>query len=240
MRIITGATGAAHVTSNDDGEFNQGIWGTGLVVLPNGNKLSATITDNNTITIKDGDLVFQGRHALINPGSTESVTIATGTVDMQRNDLIVARYTLDSARGVESITLEVIEGTESSTSASDPQYTEGDIRTGSILAEVPLYRVKISGINIVALEPMFTPETDLYTKTNESSGTLLTKVLVAGETTITFTSSKIKSNNLIDPYTSVYGVNPVDMKASNGSVTLEFDEQEENITVGVVIRNGTL
>lgn len=157
MKIITGATGATHVTSNNDGEFNQGILGDGLIVFTNGHALDAQISNNNLITVLDGDLVFQGRHALIEPETNEELTISTGAIDKNRNDLIVARYAIDTETGYESLTLEVIEGTETSGSPADPAITEGVIRTGATLAEVPLYRVRIEGINIVGLDKLFTP-----------------------------------------------------------------------------------
>lgn len=149
MKIVTGHTGQAHVTSNNDGEFNQGIWGDGLIVLNNGNKLNATI-GSGTVTIADGDLVFQGRHALIDYGDTEVLSIATGTVNMNRKDLICVQY--KSEAGVESMSLVVKKGTASSGTAPDPAYTTGVIRTGAVLAEAPLYRVNLSGSNITSVE----------------------------------------------------------------------------------------
>lgn len=150
MKIITGATGTAHVTSNDDGEFNQAIWGDGLVVLQNGNKLSATIIDNNTIRVADGDVVFQGRHALIEPNTYEDISITTGASGQNRKDLICVQYKLTG--GVESMNLVVKQGTATSGTATDPSYTEGTIRTGAVLAEAPLFRVNISGITISSVE----------------------------------------------------------------------------------------
>lgn len=155
MRIITGSTGTTHVTSNNDGEFNQGIFGDGLVVFDIGEGLSATLVDNNTITIGDGDLIMQGRHALIEPGTTETVNIDTGAIGVNRNDLIVAEYEMDMNTGHESITLQVVKGTETSGTAQDPDYTEGDIRTGDELVQMPLYRVKIEGISIAEIVPLF-------------------------------------------------------------------------------------
>ncbi len=154
MKIITGATGEAHVTSNDDGEFNQGIWGEGLVILANGSQLSATIIDNNTIRIADGDIVFQGRHGLIEPNTYEDVSIATGASGQNRKDLICVQYKLEN--GVESMSLVVKKGTATSGTATDPSYTEGTIRTGSLLAEIPLYRVNISGISIASIDTLAT------------------------------------------------------------------------------------
>lgn len=156
MRIITGSTGTTHVTSNDDGCYNQAVWGNDSIVLNTGEKLAATVIDNNTIQVKDGDLLLQGRHARINPSTIENVSITTGSVGTNRNDLIVARYTLDDTTGYESIVLKVIEGTETEGAAEDPEYTEGNIRTGSILVDYPLYRVKIEGINIIGIDKLFT------------------------------------------------------------------------------------
>lgn len=156
MKIITGSTGSPHVTSNDAGELHQAIFGTGNVVLNIGNHLSATLVNNNTIKISDGSLVLQGRHALIEPGSTEEISIETGAIGVNRHDLIVARYALNGSTGYESITLEVIQGTESVGTPNDPEYNTGDIRSGDTLVDFPLYRVVIEGIIVTAVTPLFT------------------------------------------------------------------------------------
>lgn len=155
MKIVTGSTGTAHVTSNNAGEFHQAIFGAGNMVFTLGNALEATLVDNNNITIADGDLLIQGRHALIEPGLTENVGIETGSLGVNRHDLISARYQLDTDTGYESISLVVIKGEESSGSATDPSYITGDIRTGSTIVDFPLYRVEIEGINIVNIEALF-------------------------------------------------------------------------------------
>lgn len=155
IRIITGSTGTNHVTSQDDGSLNQVILGSKSVVLDIGEKLAAVVVDNNTVRISDGDLLLQGRHARIDAGTVEDMTIGTGTIEMNRNDLIVARYTLDVATGFENIELIVLEGAESTGSASDPAYNTGDIRTGSAIVDFPLYRVRIEGINIAGLVRLF-------------------------------------------------------------------------------------
>lgn len=155
IRIITGSTGTNHVTSQDDGSLNQVILGSKSVVLDIGEKMAATVVDNNTVRISDGDILLQGRHARIDAGTVEDMTIGTGTIEMNRNDLIVARYTLNTGTGFENIELIVLEGTETSGSASDPAYNTGDIRTGSAIVDFPLYRVRIEGINIVGLVRLF-------------------------------------------------------------------------------------
>lgn len=62
----------------------------------------------------------------------------------------------------------------------------------------------------------------------------LVGTLVAGTTTVTFTSSKIKTTSVIDVYTDVYGVNPKSITLSNGSATVTFLKRQTNM--GVMIR----
>ena len=79
MHIITGYTGENHITSADDASLHRAIFGEGDYVLDTGSKFKATIINNNTIRIDDGDLLIQGHLARINPGDYEEVTIDNGT-----------------------------------------------------------------------------------------------------------------------------------------------------------------
>lgn len=64
-------------------------------------------------------------------------------------------------------------------------------------------------------------------------------ILSSGATTITINSNKINTNSVLSFYTSKYGVNPRTVSVSNGSVTLTFVAQSEDITVGVKV-DGTI
>lgn len=61
-------------------------------------------------------------------------------------------------------------------------------------------------------------------------------LLVAGETSITLTSPYITTSSIIDPYTSVYGVNPIDIVVTTGQVVLTFTVQSSDIGVGICIK----
>ena len=110
------------------------------------------IISNNCVRILDGLACFQGRKFYVE--DYEDVIIDTGAADKYRNDLIVARYTKDTSTGVESITFAAIKGAESATAAVDPAYTAGDMNAGDILVEIPLYRVKLTALEITAVEKM--------------------------------------------------------------------------------------
>lgn len=145
MKIITGYTGTPHVTSNAAQGFNQGVIGSGNYMLDVGNKFAAVLTDATTVTISDGEGVMQGVHFRIDPGTSESVTIQSGTAGYDRIDLICARYTKDAVTGIEAVNLVVLTGTPSATPV-EPAYTQGDILGGDTLAEFPLYEVDVNGL----------------------------------------------------------------------------------------------
>ena len=149
MHIVTGYKGENHVTAADVGSFNAAIFGAGQYVLNRGNKFSTTIVSNNQIRVADGDILMQGRHIRLNEGTYVDLTIDNGAQGYMRNDLIVARYTKDAASGVEDVNLVVIKGTPVEASPADPEYTTGDIINDHVyLADMPLYRVPIDGLNV--------------------------------------------------------------------------------------------
>ena len=74
------------------------------------------------------------------------------------------------------------------------------------------------------------------THTHAEFGTTLTGTLTSGMTSITFQNESITDNCDITPFTSVYGVNPTAISTSNGSITLTFKAQTQDIGVKVVVR----
>lgn len=157
LHLVTGYAGEAHITAEDQGSLNAAVFGEGQFVLNRGNKLSASVVTNNQIKVLDGDILMQGRHIRLNNGTYIELAIENGAQGYNRNDLIVARYTKNSSTGIEDCNLVVIKGTATTGTASDPEYTSGDIIGGNALQnDMPLYRVPIDGLNVQELVPMFT------------------------------------------------------------------------------------
>jgi len=152
--LITGYAGEEHIQSADQGSFNASFFGTGEYVMEAGNQFEASVMDNNTVRIFDGDILMQGRHIRIEPNTYEDITITTGTAGVNRNDLICMQYKKDSSSGVESAQIVVVKGTEGTT-ASDPAHTTGDILSGATTNQMPLYRVKIEGVVLAGVEALF-------------------------------------------------------------------------------------
>ena len=154
MQIIDGYCNEPNIFADDIGEYNTAIWGTRDCVLPAGERLGYELVSNNEIKIKDGVFSTQGRRGVIKKGTTDSCIIENGTQAENRNDLIVIEYAKDSSTLVESHTLKVIKGTPGE-AATDPDVVTGDIQAGDVLHQMPLYRVKLEGLNVVAVERLF-------------------------------------------------------------------------------------
>lgn len=156
MEIVTGSTGEVHVTPIDDAVRNSNVgYLNDKVVFTCFDNFAATVITNNEVRISSGYGINQGRIFKIDDQEYDSVTIENGSQGYKRADLIVARYTMDTQTGFEDISLEVIRGNSGSTYI-DPSYSTGDINGGDIQDDFPLYRVKLNGLNIEAVESMFT------------------------------------------------------------------------------------
>ncbi len=151
---ITGYAGKEHITAADQGMYNAGTLGTGKYVLPIGSMFEAVTITNNLIKIKDGCLVNQGRNINIAVNDYEECEIDNGIQALKRNDLIVIRYEKNADTGIETASTIVIKGVSGET-AVDPEYTKGNIFNGDNVDDFPLYRVKLEGLNITAVEPLF-------------------------------------------------------------------------------------
>ena len=153
--LVDGFADGPHITEKQIGLANQGTYGPDDYVLETGRQAEAQILTNNSIRIFDAVYVIQGRRDVIAANDYTDVNIDNGAQGMNRNDIIVRRYEKDEGSEIESTSYAVIKGTPSSGTAADPDITEGNIRSGATLHEMKLYRVKLEGLNIVAVEPLF-------------------------------------------------------------------------------------
>ena len=155
LHLVTGRGGKEHVTAADHGAFHVATLIDGNIVLNRGNTFTANIVSNNLIKILDGELLMQGRYVRLESGSYIEVPIENGSQDYKRNDLIVVKYTKDATTGVEGVCLEVIKGTATTGTATDPAYNPGSILNGDLEVIFPLYRIPIVGLSVQEPEAMF-------------------------------------------------------------------------------------
>lgn len=156
MHLVTGYANKEHIKSADQGSFNAAVLGEGEFVLERGNKFAHTIISNNIVRIKDGDILMQGRHIRLDDSTYIDLEFDNGQQGYKRNDLIVVRYTKDSASGIEETSLVVLKGTPTTGEPSDPTHQTGDIiYDHALINEMPLYRVPFDGLNIQNLVCLF-------------------------------------------------------------------------------------
>ena len=152
MELVTGRAGSPHITAQQDRQLHQGIWGEDAYILNTGNMLEPVVQSSNKILIKDGALMYQGALFSVKVGTTDEITIDNGNQGMQRKDLVVARYTYDSAQNIESASWLVYKGTAVGSNPVLPSGISGDIQAGDNVVDVPYLAVTLNGINIVSVD----------------------------------------------------------------------------------------
>lgn len=150
----------AHIRAEDDASIYQSIFGEDGVSTV-GQACKATVLSNNKVRIADGIICVGGHFARIPYGDYIDCEIDYGQSEKKRNDIIVARFESTGTGGIDTYTCEVKKGTAGST-ATDPEIVQEDIYKAGKVRELPLYRVKIEGLSITAVEQLFT-----LRKTNE-------------------------------------------------------------------------
>jgi hypothetical protein len=146
IELVTGHSGAAHVSGADAGAMHAGICGSDSYVL--GAVPSVTMSDANTLVIQPCDLMIEGRHVRLS--GTNTLSIRSGAQTGKRNDLVYVRYTYDASTGTESAKLGVKEGT-TATTATDPALDNpSSVLDGATIADVAICRVSLDALTPTA------------------------------------------------------------------------------------------
>ncbi len=142
-----------HIYAEDDAAIYQAITGPDGVYNI-GQKCAATVLSNNKVRVGDGVICVGGHFARILYGEYEYADIANGQSGQKRNDIIMGKFVTTGIAGIDDMTLSVKQGV-AGTTATDPALTQGDLYKAAKIREMPLYRVKIEGLSIVAVEQLF-------------------------------------------------------------------------------------
>lgn len=161
------------------------MWG-GDGVFTLGQQCKATTLSNNKVRIADGVLIVGGHFARIPYGEYEDCEIANGETGKKRNDFIVAVFETTGTGGIDEMHCTVKKGVAGAT-AVDPELKQDDIYNNGKIRELPLYRVKIEGLSIVAVEQMFKLKSDMSTL-NKRLSELKDYVIESGKAQIASTS----------------------------------------------------
>lgn len=147
--------GDEHITPEQIMDVNIGTYGPGDYVLPTGQKLETQLLSNNSIRIFDGAMVYCGVRDVIAVNNYHDVTIENGQQGMNRNDIIVRHFEKNEETQFGGAEFQVIKGTATSGDAADPEITDTDLRAGALTHDMKIYRARLEGLNVVAVEPLF-------------------------------------------------------------------------------------
>lgn len=206
VKLMTGATGEQNIQAADDRECLAGITGLDSYVFPTGSQLKATLVDANTVTIGTGAGSLQGSR--FRCSTTTTVNIQSGTQGQYRRDIIGLHFSRE-ASGREGLEFQVLTGEPAASegAAADPAYTAGDLLKGDTEAFMPLYRVKLSGINAAGPEPMFSVLTPLATL-GDSVSRVLARPGITYNGTVTVPGLKNRASVIVAFARGQYAIMP--------------------------------
>lgn len=237
ITIETPPQAEAHINAADDRAIWEAVIGMDGVVNV-GQKLKATLISNNLLRVYDGALVVGGAVGRIPFGEYEDITINNGTQNQLRNDLVVAQIEANGA--IENMKLHYIQGVPGEV-AKDPDYTAGNVYEGETLRQYPLYRVKLNGLNVEAVEPLFEVLPNLG-KVKDEVGELNRKLFLDGYFFVDFGSLPNSTTKLVDTdipnvathYWIIAGW--AKTRGGNGSYTLPYiDPNNWNNSIRVLL-----
>lgn len=147
-KLLNGA-GYDGITAQQDADLYAGIVGGLPVVLPVGERMRAQAVTNNKIRVYDGELVSQGRRIHINAGQSDDFTIENGSQGVVRYDIIGYRIYKDVSGNELAATF-----VRKNTGAAG-MIIEDSIRDGATESYISVYRVKLNGLAIEAVTPLY-------------------------------------------------------------------------------------
>jgi len=153
ITIYTPESAGAHIYAEDDAQLNRARFGGSGITLAD-NKLACTIVNNNTVRLASGQYSNQGYMLSVVGGTTEDLTVDSGTAGAYRIDLVVAEFTRGGGSVADTHVFKILKGTDSSTAsgAVDPALTQDNLATGGNSRQEALYRLRINGTTIASVE----------------------------------------------------------------------------------------
>lgn len=146
--LITGTKGTPHVTSTQDRSIYEKIIGKGSYILDDNELLEPELQSNQSLRIRSGMLYHHGSITEVKRNTYDEVTIANGSQEMKRIDLVVARYTKNPETEIEEMNWVVIQGTPAASDPATPAYTEGNMQEGDLTDDCPVFEVHLDGIQV--------------------------------------------------------------------------------------------
>ena len=206
------------VTVKKDGLIPVGSNATSKEILLDGVFDYQTYVTYDVATNKITPSVFEG----VTIDSTTSITTSVYVKEHIESDITVPAGSIAYDNVTSGMVSEDVQG------AIDE--LKSDVSNITLDAEHTSYDNSTSGLSATNVQ-------GAIDELKSENGFSLTSTLTAGQTSLTFTDARITENSILSAvYTSIFGVSVSSAEVANGSLTLTFKEQTENITVKVVIK----
>lgn len=146
---MVNSNGNKNVTAQQDADLFSGTFGNSAVVLPVGEQCRAEIIDSNTIRVYDGEFISQGRRFNQAYGEYQDFEVDNGSHGTIRYDILGMRFYVDASGK------DLHEPFVKKDVGENGTITENSIREGATESYISMYRVKINGLSIESVEPLF-------------------------------------------------------------------------------------
>lgn len=185
MIFVTAKKGKNHVTSQQFRGIVAAMAGTESYIADMDEHLEPELAVNNTIKIRSGTLIHHGGVMVVKSGTYDEVTYQNGTQAMKRIDLVVARYTQDTATGTENAEWVVIQGQPAESNPVAPDYIHGNMQDGDLADDCPIFELHFDGINVTEVRKLIN-----IMQSVDELNRKLPELVVASSSTISYTPDR--------------------------------------------------
>ena len=154
ITVYTPPEASAHIYAEDQAQINRARIGNGGSGISDADSiLTCTKVNDNTVRLSSGVYYNQGYDVVVPGGTTEDLSVDSGTAGQYRKDLVVSHFIKGGGATGDTHILEVKKGIPAASleSASDPALEDDDLSTGGTEREEALYRLTISGSTLSAI-----------------------------------------------------------------------------------------
>ena len=152
ITIYTPDSATPHIYAEDDAQIHRALIGSSGITLAD-NQLACTIVNDNKVRLASGLYSMQGYMLAVQSGTTQDLTVDSGSGGAYRHDLVVAEFIRGGGDTADTFEFKVIKGTNanSESGAADPTLTQNDLTTGGSQRQEALYRLIINGTELASV-----------------------------------------------------------------------------------------
>lgn len=153
ITIYTPTSAGAHIYAEDDAQLHRALLGGSGITLAD-DHLTCTIINNNTVRLSSGQYSNQGYMLAVEGGTTQDLTVQSGSQGAFRHDLVVASFVRGGGDTADTHVFAIVKGTDATTEsgATDPTLQQDDLTSGGTNRQEAIYRLIINGTTLAAVE----------------------------------------------------------------------------------------